>query len=61
MKKHLWAVSEVMVPQKQVFDFNQALMDFGAMVCVARNPKCLVCPMSKDCRAFKSGAMHTRT
>lgn len=54
MKKHLWAVSAVMVPQKQVFDFNQALMDFGAMVCVARNPKCLVCPMSKSCAAFRA-------
>ena len=60
MKKHLWAVSAVMVPQKQVFDFNQALMDFGAMVCVARNPKCLVCPMSKDCLAFKNGAINGR-
>ncbi|MGE3956864.1 MAG: A/G-specific adenine glycosylase [Vicinamibacterales bacterium] len=49
MKKHLWAVSEAMVPRKEVFDFNQALMDFGAMVCVARKPKCLVCPMAKDC------------
>ena len=56
MKKHLWAVSEVMVPQKQVFDFNQALMDFGAMVCVARNPKCLVCPMSRNCAAFKAAS-----
>ncbi|MFN7916084.1 MAG: hypothetical protein U0Q55_12165 [Vicinamibacterales bacterium] len=54
MKKHLWAVSAAMVPQKQVFDFNQALMDFGAMVCVARNPKCLVCPMSKDCASFSA-------
>ena len=55
MKKHLWAVSAVMVPQKQVFDFNQALMDFGAMICVARNPKCLVCPMSKDCVSYAQG------
>ena len=52
MKKHLWTVSEVLVPNRQVFDFNQALMDFGAMVCVARNPKCLVCPMAKNCRSF---------
>ena len=52
MKKHLWAVSDVMVPQKRVFDFNQALMDFGAMVCTARKPKCLVCPMAKGCRTF---------
>jgi A/G-specific adenine glycosylase len=52
MKKHLWAVSEALVPQRHVFDFNQALMDFGATVCVARNPKCVGCPMTKDCRAF---------
>jgi A/G-specific adenine glycosylase len=52
MKKHLWTVSEILVPNRQVFDFNQALMDFGAMVCVARNPKCLVCPMAKSCRSY---------
>ena len=49
MKRHLWAVSEALVPTRHVFDFNQALMDFGAMVCVARKPRCLLCPMAKDC------------
>src|SRR5262249_60522008 len=49
MKRHLWALSETLVPARNVFDFNQALMDFGAMLCVARAPKCLVCPMRKDC------------
>jgi A/G-specific adenine glycosylase len=52
MKRHLWSVSESLVPNRSVFDFNQALMDFGAMVCVSRKPKCLVCPMSRDCRAY---------
>ena len=52
MKRHLWTLSETLVPSRHVFDFNQALMDFGAMVCVAREPKCLVCPMSKNCRAY---------
>jgi A/G-specific adenine glycosylase len=52
MKRHLWTLSETLVPSRHVFDFNQALMDFGAMVCVARDPKCLVCPMSKSCQAF---------
>src|SRR5207253_6404205 len=56
MKRHLWTVSEALVPRRHVFDFNQALMDFGAMVCVARNPKCLICPMTASCRAFRSGA-----
>jgi A/G-specific adenine glycosylase len=52
MTRHLWRLSETLVPQRRVFDFNQALMDLGAMICVARNPKCLVCPMAKGCRAF---------
>src|SRR6185503_10671459 len=51
-RKHLWAVSEALVPRKHVFDFNQALMDLGATVCVARKPKCLVCPMTKVCSTF---------
>jgi A/G-specific adenine glycosylase len=51
-KRHLWSMSESLVPRRRVFDFNQALMDFGAMVCVARKPKCLVCPMRGDCAAF---------
>jgi A/G-specific adenine glycosylase len=52
MKRHLWALSEALLPARRVFDFNQALMDFGAMVCVARKPRCLVCPMAKGCAAF---------
>jgi len=56
MKRHLWTISETLVLMRHVFDFNQALMDLGAMVCVARNPKCLVCPMAKSCRtAGRSG------
>jgi A/G-specific adenine glycosylase len=52
MKRRLWGISAALVPVKHAFDFNQALMDFGAMICIARNPKCLVCPMAKNCRAF---------
>jgi A/G-specific adenine glycosylase len=53
MRKHLWTVSEALVPYKHVFDFNQALMDLGATVCVARKPKCAVCPMSRMCRSYR--------
>jgi A/G-specific adenine glycosylase len=52
MKKHLWAVSEALVPHKHVFDFNQALMDLGATVCVARKPRCETCPMTSLCKSF---------
>ena len=51
-RRHLWTVSEALVPRKHIFDFNQALMDFGALVCVARKPKCLICPMTKMCRSY---------
>jgi A/G-specific adenine glycosylase len=54
MKRRLWEISEALVPARHAFDFNQALMDLGAMVCVARNPKCLVCPMTRSCRAVQA-------
>ena len=52
MKQHLWKVSALMVPHRRAFDFNQAIMDFGAMVCTARKPKCGACPMSGMCRSY---------
>ena len=51
-KKRLWAISESVLPHKHVYDFNQALMDFGATVCTARAPKCQDCPMASRCRSF---------
>ncbi len=54
MRKRLWALSEVLVPRKNVFDFNQALMDFGATVCIAIKPKCETCPMSAHCHSFRA-------
>ncbi len=49
MRKHLWELSRAVLPHKHVFDFNQALMDFGATVCTARKPLCLQCPMRRSC------------
>jgi A/G-specific adenine glycosylase len=31
-------------------DFNQAIMELGATVCLPRNPRCLVCPISSHCK-----------
>ena len=51
-ERHLWTISRSVLPHRHVFDFNQALMDFGATVCRARKPECLMCPMSRKCRAY---------
>jgi A/G-specific adenine glycosylase len=50
-RKRLWAISAALVPYKHVFDFNQALMDFGATHCSARKPKCPTCSMKGFCRS----------
>jgi A/G-specific adenine glycosylase len=50
MDKKLWALSRAVLPHKHVFDFNQALMDLGATICVARTPRCAVCPMKAKCK-----------
>ena len=52
MRRHLWDVSRAVLPMRHVFDFNQALMDFGATICTARKPQCLPCPMRRDCAAY---------
>jgi A/G-specific adenine glycosylase len=61
MKKQLWAVSRAVLPQRHVYDFNQALMDFGATLCTARKPKCLVCPMRLGCTSYPFNPEHERS
>jgi A/G-specific adenine glycosylase len=52
MRRHLWSVSRAVLPMRHVFDFNQALMDFGATLCTARKPACARCPMRSGCQAY---------
>jgi A/G-specific adenine glycosylase len=39
---------------------TQALMELGATVCTPKSPKCLLCPLQPDCRAFKLGLQADR-
>jgi A/G-specific adenine glycosylase len=49
---HMWRLAAAVLPRGEVYDFNQALMDFGATWCTARKPLCLPCPMRRFCRGF---------
>ncbi len=51
-KSRLWSLSEALVPRGKGYDFNQALMDFGATICTARDPYCLLCPMKEICKTY---------
>jgi A/G-specific adenine glycosylase len=52
LQNDLWELSEALIPPGNAYDFNQALMDFGATVCTARKPVCLICPLQEFCKAF---------
>jgi A/G-specific adenine glycosylase len=52
MKKLLWDLSRAVLPHRHYYDFNQALMDFGATACSARTPDCESCPMRRQCRSY---------
>ena len=44
-----------LVPADRPGDFAQATMDLGATICTPRRPRCLLCPLRDECRAFASG------
>ncbi|HYL82572.1 MAG TPA: A/G-specific adenine glycosylase [Candidatus Acidoferrum sp.] len=52
-ERRLWALAEVVIPEGNAWAFNQALMDFGATLCTARNPQCPACPMRSLCAFFE--------
>jgi A/G-specific adenine glycosylase len=51
----LWALAEGLVPARRPGDFNQALMELGATVCLPSRPLCLLCPVSRACGALRHG------
>ncbi len=50
----LWFVSELILSGDRPRDFNQALMDLGATVCLRKNPTCLLCPWMSYCQAYRT-------
>ena len=56
-EKAIWALAEEHLPKGQAGDFNQALMDLGAMICLPRNPDCSACPLADLCQAHLSGRL----
>jgi len=53
--KQLWSLSEAVTPTRRVADYNQAIMDLGATVCVRGRPACATCPLHTGCKARQQG------
>ncbi len=44
-----------LVPDERPGDFAQSMMDLGATICTPKRPRCMICPVREDCRAFANG------
>ncbi len=44
-----------LIPKDKSSEFNQAIMDFGAIQCSPKKPACALCPFSENCFAFNNG------
>jgi A/G-specific adenine glycosylase len=53
--KRIWAAAGQHLPAGKAGDFNQALMDLGAVVCLPRQPRCDACPLAGLCLAHRAG------
>lgn len=58
-KKIFTDVAAHLMPKDRAADFNQAMMEFGALQCVPKNPDCGTCIFNKDCVAFNTGRVNS--
>lgn len=54
-KKTITALAEAAIPADRPGDFNEAMMDLGAEVCIPKHPRCEGCPLRESCRALEEG------
>lgn len=59
-KKQLWQLAADLVPAQRPGDYNQALMELGQTICLAQNPRCLLCPLTQTCLARQRGTQAER-
>lgn len=57
----LWDKAQALLDSKNSFDYNQAMMDIGAMVCTRRTPHCTECPAQDICKGIMSPATYPAT
>jgi A/G-specific adenine glycosylase len=58
-KKEFTQIAAALLPAGQASDFNQAMMEFGALQCVPKNPDCGICIFNTQCIAFNTGRVNS--
>lgn len=55
VEKRLWVIARAHLPTGKASEYNQALMDLGATICLPKQPRCDLCPVCGMCLARKRG------
>lgn len=53
-QKYFYELAQELIPRDNAAEHNQAIMEFGALVCTPKQPKCIDCPLIIGCAAYKS-------
>ena len=54
----LWQITEQLTPKTKADDYNQAMMDLGALVCTKSKPDCENCPLTQSCDSFSNDTQY---
>lgn len=52
--KRIEAIANTLISEQHPDIFNQAIMEFGALCCLPKNPNCVACPLIMHCEAYKN-------
>jgi A/G-specific adenine glycosylase len=58
-RKYFTGLADTLLDRNSPGDFNQAVMELGATVCLPKRPLCLLCPVSGICKARRAGREET--
>jgi A/G-specific adenine glycosylase len=57
LQKIFWLLADSLTPMENFWEYNQGIMDFGAIQCMVDKPKCNICPMRTFCRYYQRSSL----
>jgi len=58
-KKEFAQLAQQLLPTNQAAEYNQAIMEFGALQCVPKSPNCEICPFNDSCFAYNNNKIES--
>ena len=56
----IWQKANKLIPKGKAREFNQSLMELGALVCIPQNPRCRICPVKDFCLSLSENIVDKR-